>query len=339
MDTLIFSLNAILPILLLISLGYILKRTHFLDERFLQIGNKFVFRVALPALLFYTIYSIEDLGEINWPIVIYAVISIIILFILGLILSFIFISDNRRKGVLIQSIFRANYAIIGIPLAQAIGGLQAVANVALISAIVVPLMNILAVISLTLFVKNENETRNPLLTTLISILKNPLILAIFVGLIVLKIRTYIPIDPGSGELVFSIENNLTFLYTAIKWISQIASPFALIVLGGTFEFIVVKHLFRPIFIGTIGRIVIAPLLTLSLAVYLSKHTIFFHFNQHEFPALIALIASPTAVSGAIMAKEMNNDEVLAVQYVVWTTTISIVSIFVIVYIFKSLQLI
>ena len=65
MDTLIFSLNAVLPILLLIGFGYFLKKVRFLDEHFLQVGNKFVFRVALPTLLFYTIYSIEDFGEVN----------------------------------------------------------------------------------------------------------------------------------------------------------------------------------------------------------------------------------------------------------------------------------
>lgn len=339
MDTLIFSLNAVLPILLLITFGYFLKRLKFLDEHFLQIGNKFVFRVALPTLLFYTIYNISDIGAINWPVIIYAVIAVLILFILGLIVALIVIKDNRRRGVLIQATFRANYAIIGIPLAQALGGSDAVGVVALISAVVVPMMNILAVIALSIFVKDGNTDIHPLKATVIKIIKNPLIIAIFLGLIVLWIRSYIPLDPNTGELIFSIQNNLKFLYTAIKWIGQVASPFALIVLGGTFEFFVIKDIAKQIFAGTVMRVIVAPIVALGLAVLLSEKTSFFNFSAIEYPALIALFASPTAVSGAIMAKEMNNDEALAVQYVVWTTSLSIITIFITVFIFKSFSLI
>ena len=339
MDTLIFSLNAVLPILLLISFGYILKRLRFFDERFLQIGNKFVFRVALPALLFYTIYSIDNLGSINWPVVLYAVIAVLILFSLGLFLALTLVKDKRQRGVLIQAVFRANFAIIGIPIANALGGLEAVSVVALIAAVIVPMMNVLAVIALTLFVHNGNEVKHPFRSTLLNIVKNPLIIATFLGLLALWIRSYIPIDPATGHPAFSLQYNLVFLYTAISWVAQVASPFALIILGGTFEFIVIKHLAKEIFYGTFSRVVLAPLITLSLAVFLSKHTTFFNFSAAEYPALIALLASPTAVSGAIMAKEMNNDEVLAVQYVVWTTTLSILSLFVIVFIFRWINLI
>jgi len=65
MDTLLFALNAVLPILFLITFGYVLKRTKFFNDNFLAVGNKFVFRIALPALLYYTIYSISDIKEIN----------------------------------------------------------------------------------------------------------------------------------------------------------------------------------------------------------------------------------------------------------------------------------
>ena len=266
-------------------------------------------------------------------------IAVLILFILGLIVSLILIKDNRRRGVLIQATFRANFAIIGIPLAEAIGGSDAVEVVALILAVIVPIMNILAVIALTMFVKEENSNIHPFKSTLFKIVKNPLIIAIFIGLITLWIRSRIPTDPMTGELTFSIQNNLKFLYTAIVWVKQIASPFALIVLGGTFEFFMIKNLMKQIFVGTFMRIVIAPFIALGLAVFLSEKTSFFNFSEIEYPALIALFASPTAVSGAIMAKEMNNDEALAVQYVVWTTTLSILSIFIIVFIFRSFNLI
>ncbi|XMB71866.1 AEC family transporter [Mycoplasmatota bacterium WC30] len=339
MDTFLFSLNAVLPILILIGFGYVLKRIKFLDEHFLQVGNKFVFRIALPSLLFYTIYSIEDLSAINWPVIIYSVVGVLILFIVGLIVAMIAVKDKKQKGVVLQTVFRANYAIIGIPLAQAIGGIEAVQVVALVSVIIVPLINILAVVALSLFVKNEEEQKHPFRTTFIKIFKNPLILAILFGLLVLWIRSYIPLDSVTGQPVFTIENNIGFVYLVIKWIGQIASPLALIVLGGTFEFFAMKDMVKQIFVGTFSRVVLAPLITLSLAVFIASKTSFFNFSSAEYPALIALFASPTAVSGAIMAREMHNDELLSVQLVVWTTTISIITIFITVFIFKSLNLI
>ncbi|MBI9009691.1 MAG: AEC family transporter [Tenericutes bacterium] len=339
MDTLWFALNAVLPILILIGLGYTLKRVGFLNENFLIIGNRFVFRVALPILLFVTIYRIESFEAINWSVLVYAVIAIFILFFIGLIIALFFIKDVKRKGPVFQTVFRANYAIIGIPLAQAIGGEVALEVVALVSAVAVPLINILAVLALTLFIKNEDKDLHPFKATLINITKNPLIIAIFIGLFFLLVRSWIPVDSVSGELVFSLENNLLFLYTPLVWIRNMASPLALIVLGGTFEFLALKDMKKEVFIGTFARVVISPLLMIPLAVLLSTKSTFFNFTIIEYPALIALLASPTAISGAIMAKEMHNDEKLAVQLVVWTSTLSIFSIFLVVFIMRSFGLV
>ncbi len=337
MDTLVFALNAVGPILILITLGYLLKKFHFIDEHFLQLGNKFVFRVALPAMLYYTIYQIESFKAINWSIIVYAVLSILILFLIGMILALVFIPDNKQKGVILQGVFRANYAIIGIPLAEAIGGDQAVAVVGIVAAFVVPLMNILAVLALVIFVQDK-EDLHPLRSIFKKIVKNPLIIAIVLGLVTLAIRSWIPVDAITNRPVFSIEYNLKFIYLAIQWLRQMASPLALVILGGTFEFFVIKNLAKQIFIGVFTRTFMAPFLMLGLAVILSNQTSYFHFSSIEYPALISLIASPTAVSSAIMAKEMHNDEKLAVQLVVWTTSLSIVSIFITIAIFRAFNL-
>ncbi|MDD3477556.1 MAG: AEC family transporter [Candidatus Izemoplasmatales bacterium] len=338
MDTILYSLNAVLPILLLVGLGYFLKRVHFLDADFLTHANRFVFRIALPTLLFVTIYQIDQLNDINWPMVLFAVGGILFLFVLGLLFAFVFIKDPKQKGVLVQGVFRSNYAIIGIPLAQAIGGFEAVANVALVSAIAVPLMNILSVVSLTMFVE-DHQTPGTFRKTLVKVITNPLIIAVFLGLAALWIRSWIPIDSTTGLPVFTIEHQIPFLYLAITWVGQIASPLALIVLGGTFEFFVIKDLKRQIILGVLARNLMAPALTLTLAVLMTKWIESVTLGPDQYPALIALFASPTAVASAIMAAEMDNDKRLAVQLVVWTTTLSVVTIFFTVFVFRSLSLI
>ena len=338
METLIFGINAVLPLLLLIGLGYLLSRIGFLNEHFLVYANRFVFRIALPAMLFFTIYNASGLEDINWSVLLYAVIGVGILFVFGLISVVFLVKGSEKKGVVLQSVFRSNMAILGIPLAEALGGEPAVLGVALISLAVIPLYNVLSVISLTMFQHDDQGQKVPWHRILLKIITNPLIIAIALGIIVLLIRSVIPISEETLEPVFSIKKDLEFLYTFIKWVSQIASPLALIILGGGFQFTAVRSLRKEIIIGTSWRILIAPLFGLSVAVILSKYTSFFHFESYDYPALIATFGSPVAVTSAIMAKEMGGDERLAGQIVVWSSLFSIVTIFIIVIVFRSLEI-
>ncbi|HKL47599.1 MAG TPA: AEC family transporter, partial [Candidatus Izemoplasmatales bacterium] len=180
METLLFALNAVLPIIILMIFGYILKHIGFLNDNFLSVANKYVYRIALPFMLFYNIYKIESLNAIQWNHVIFASGGIVFLFILGMIIVKFTIPDYKQKGVIVQTIFRANFAIIGIPLAESIGGELAVINLSMISAIAIPLMNILSVLALTMYMK-DNET-GQVKRTMIKIIKNPLIVAIFIGM-------------------------------------------------------------------------------------------------------------------------------------------------------------
>ncbi len=335
MDTLLFAINSVMPIILLMALGYFLKKINFVNDNFLKIANKYVYKIALPALLFYNIYKIESFNNILWNQIVFAVIGILILFIIGIIVVRLFVPDSRQKGVIVQVVFRANFAIIGIPLAQAIGGEIAVVHLSMISAVAIPLMNILSVIALTMY--TEEKQPGQLKKTLIKIAKNPLIIGIVLGLVVLFVRNFIPKN-DEGMYLFSLQEHLRFIYLPIQWLGETTSPIALIVLGGGFQFYVIKHLSKQIFIGTFLRVALAPVLILSLAVLLDKYVDYFSFNYLVYPVYISLFATPTAITGAVMAKEMKNDYDLANQCVVWTTLISILTIFISVFVFKMMNL-
>lgn len=337
MDTLFFAINAVLPLIILLAFGYFLKHIKFTNDEFLKVGNKFVFRIALPTMLFYNIYKIDSFNDIQWNHVVFASAGIIILFIIGLIVVKFTIPDEKQKGVILQTIFRANFAIIGIPLAEAIGGELAVINLSMVSAVAIPLMNILSVFALTMYINDPNQSKH-IKHTIVKIVKNPLIIAIVIALGVLAIRSFIPRD-SQNVLVFSMENNLSFIFLPIQWLARTTSPIALIVLGGSFQFNVIKHLSKQIFIGTFFRTLVSPLLILGLAVIIDKNFAFFNFNYLIYPAFIALFASPTAITGAVMAKEMDNDYDLASQTVVWTTALSIFSIFLTVFILRLINII
>ncbi|MBN2504870.1 MAG: AEC family transporter [Bacilli bacterium] len=338
MDTLLYALNAVLPLLLLIGLGYFLSHIGFLSQEFLAYANRFVFRIALPALLFYTIYSASGLEDIRWNVVIYSTVGVLLLFGLGIIIVMVGVKDNRQKGVILQGFYRSNMTIIGVPLADALGGEEAVLVVALVSMVVIPLYNMLSVIALTMFQKDENGQRIHWLKVIIKIMTNPLIISIALGIAVLFIRSWIPVSEVTGSPVFSIKEDVSFLYTFIKWVAQIASPLSLIVLGGGFQFTAVKILKREIILGVSLRVIVSPMIALTGAVVIASFVSFFNFVPSDYPALIATFASPIAVTSAIMAQEMGGDEKLAGQLVVWSSMISIVTIFIIVVILRSMAL-
>ena len=322
----LFALNAIAPILLLIFLGYFLRSMNMYDDNFLKTANSLVFRILLPTLLFYNIYGIESLESLDFRSVGYAVLIVMMLFLLGLATVVFFVKNPAQKGVILQCTFRSNFAIIGMPMAEALGGRSALAIVAILSAISIPLFNVLAVISLSLFT-NEEGTKINWLNILKKIIKNPLIIGCGVGILALIIRGFIPVNQ-EGTHIFTISNNLPFLYDAIGNLAKIASPLALIVLGGQFSFNTVSKMLPMVILGTLWRIAIAPVLGLTIAIVLTKYTNILSFNSGHFSAFLALFGSPAAVSSAIMAGEMGSDEELAGQLVVWTSIGSIFTIFI-----------
>lgn len=337
MDTLLFALNAILPIILLILFGYLLKQKNFLDENWFKKGNKLIFRVCLPCMLFVNVYNIESFTDINWSVVVYSEIAIFTAFFLGLILVKLTVPDNRQKGVILQCVFRSNFAIIGLPLAESLGGAEGKGIAAVLSAFSIPTFNILAVIALTMFLDSEDGHKANLKDVLLKIAKNPLIIGVVCGLIVLGIRSFIPVNTD-GSPVFSLSGSMKFFYDAVNNLSRISSPLALVILGGLFDFAAVKGMLKEIIIGTAARVAVVPLAVIGLAVILSRYTGLISFDATVYPALVALFGSPVAVSSAIMAQEMDNDGVLAGQLVVWTSIASIFTTFLAVFILRTIGL-
>ena len=319
------AVNAILPIILLILLGYGLQQRGFLSEAFLKNGNKLTFRVLLPVTLFINVYNIESFDKINWPVALYCVGMVALIFLLGTVTLARFTRVPQRKGVLLQSFFRSNFAIIGLPLAAALGGEAALAVTSVISAFTIPVFNILAVVALTVYTGGEDGKKHSVGSMLRSICSNFMIIGTLLGLLALILRS-VQVS-CFDRVVFSLEEDLPFLYSALSQLKAVTTPFALLVLGGQFSFSALRGMAKEITAGTLGRIVIAPLLGIGAAALLSRYTDLIRFGVDEYPALVALFGSPVAVSSAIMAGEMGNDEQLATQLVVWTSLLSVVTVF------------
>lgn len=325
-DAFVFAANAVLPIVLMIALGYFLKRIGLLTPGFLDVGNKLTFRVLIPALLFYNIYGIGSFEEINLVFVLYGLAAVLAIFLISVLFTCLFTKDGGKRGALIQATFRSNYAIIGLPLASALFGDKGAAAAGVMSAFCVPLFNILAVVTLTVFNNGGARGKIDVKKIFLGIVKNPLIIGTVLGLLTLALRELLVMWGVDFRL-----RDIEFLYKTLENLKSICTPFALIVLGGRFEFSAVKRQLRYIVYGTLVRTVAVPVIALLCAYFFIPG-----LSGEHFATYIAVFGTPVAVASAIMAKEMNADDELAGQLVVWTSLVSTVTIFVYVVIFRAI---
>jgi len=316
MDSLLFSLGAVAPIIVMVLLGYFLKQIGWMNARFAKDANRLVFRVFMPVMLFLNIYKIEDVGGMDFGYIWYVVAVLMIVFLASIPAVLAVARKKDRCGSLLQATFRSGYSLIGIPLAEALYGAEGAVAATFLSAAVIPLYNVLAVISLSVF--NEGEKKTSIKKIIIDILKNPLILGIAVGLVSVGIRLMFV----KADISFRL-SDITPLMTLLQYISNMAIPLALLVLGAQFEFSAVSSLKREIVFGVVVRTVIVPVLAIGVAY------VFFGdvFGKAHFATFVSVFATPVAVTTVPMAQEMGGDVTLAGQLVVWSTLVSALSVF------------
>ncbi len=317
MDSFIFALSAIAPIVLTVLIGYFLKRIGWMNESFAKAANKLVFRVFMPVMLFVKIYSMQDLSSIDLGFIGYAVISILAIFAVTVPLSILVARQKDRRGVLVQAAFRSGYSLIGIPLAQSLYGEAGAMAATILSAAVIPVFNVLAVISLTAL-GNENGEKPRVGKIVLDIIKNPLILGIAAALAAIGVRTVF----GQVGIDFRL-SDITPLFTVLQYLANLAIPLALLVLGAQFELSAVASLKREIIFGTLVRTVFVPLFTLSIAYLFFRD----RFSAAHFATFVSVFATPVAVPSVPMVQEMGGDVTLAGQLVVWSTLVSALTVF------------
>lgn len=312
MNNFIISLNTIMPLFLTVAFGYFLKKKGVYDQKTLKQMNNLVFKFLLPLLLFNNVYKTKLETAFNLKLMGYCIIAILTLVAVSWVLIPRIEKDNKKRGVIIQGIFRSNFVILGLPIAASLYSENEIGAVALSIAVIVPTFNVLAVIVLEVF----RGERPDLKKISKGIATNPLMIGSVLGLIALYLGIKLP----------------TFLEKTISDISKIGSPLAIILLGGSFEFEAVgKHL-KSTLLVVISKLFLVPLLILPVFIYLG-------FRNVELLTVFLIFGTPTAVSSYTMAEQMGGDGELAGQIVIFTSLICIVSIFISIFILKELAFI
>ncbi|MBQ4160151.1 MAG: AEC family transporter [Clostridia bacterium] len=304
MGSFLMAAQVILPLLILMVLGVLLRKTNLMDEATYKKLNTLIFKVFLPPLIFYNVYKSELSEAFDGKLILFAVLCILALFFVLVAVVPLIEKDDRRRGAIIQGIFRSNFVIFGVPLTVALMGDAAAGKVAVVVAFVVPLFNFLAVISLEVFRHGKPDIKK----ILKGIVTNPLIIASALGILSTAIGLKLP----------------KFLETAVSDVAKIATPLALIVLGASLDFALLKKNSIRVLLVTAARLVFVPLVFLTIAILLG-------FRGVDIAILISVFASPTAVSSYAMAQQMGADDALAGQIVASTTAFCVFTVFLFVF--------
>ncbi len=296
MDSLIYSLNATVPVFLVILIGYFLKQIGMLDSGFVKTANKFNFKVTLPALLFVDLSSTDILGNFDVKYVFYCA-SVTVISIAGLwIGARLFIRDRSVMGEFVQAGYRSSAAVLGVAFIQNIYGSSGMAPVMIIGC--VPLFNIFAVLVLT-FENDGGKGNGNIKDALLNIAANPIIIGILLGVAASLVRLNLP----------------AIIDKTIDTVAKISTPLALIAIGAGFEGKKAIAKIRPTAAVTVIKLIVLPAVFLPIAVKIG-------FRDQELVALIIMLGSPTTPSSYIMSKNMGHDGVLSSSAVVATTLLS-----------------
>lgn len=304
MNAFSLAFNTVFPLILLIGLGYVLQRTGYLSAEFFNKANQLCFQILLPVSLFNSSRTSTFSGS-DTAAIAFGLGATVVLFLCAFFLVPLFEPDNRRRPVWIQAMYRGNFVIYGMSVCVRLLGEECASLTAILAGFLVPLYNFLAAVALEYFVGREEHASSSPLKTLGRVLKNPLLIGPLLGLFCNFAGVTFP----------------TALDTAFSDLGKIATPFALIALGGKFDFTYARRYLGQVMVGNLLRQVVIPIVVTGTAAAVG-------FRGYQLGVLMCMSCTPMAVSAFAMSRMMGADDKLASSLIVTTTCCSCVSIFV-----------
>ena len=315
MKNIIVSFNVIAPVFFLMVLGYLMVNyTSLADRKLTKQANAIVFKIFLPCMLFYNVYQSDIGAEIHSRIklCIWAAGGLLILFVLLCLIVPKVVKQENQQGVVIQGIFRSNYVIFGVAVVQNMYGVKSTTTAAILSAILVPMYNFLAVVALSIFgEKRETDWKKIIL----DIVKNPLIISSVLGIIFSLLGIRLP----------------TAVDTTVQDLAKLSTPIAFMILGGDLDFSKVRGNLKVASVVLTIKLVILPLIMIPMIVMMG-------YRDADLLSGLLAYQTPVAVSSYIMAQQAGADGQLAGQLVVFSSVLSIFTLFVTILILRTIGL-
>ncbi len=303
----IHSVQAVLPLFLIIMLGFLIRKRDWLTEDEVSRINNVVFKLLFPFLVFSNIYT-TDLSASFYPkLILFSAAGIFVTFLIALWIVPKIEPNPSSCGALIQTTYRSNFVLLGLPLVSNLYPGADLGMTAIAISILIPFYNVLAVITLESFRSGRVSIRRIVL----NIVTNPLILGCVAGLLAIPLQMPLPITQTISQL------------------SATATPMALLLLGASFRINHSRHLQRNLLISTVTRLLLVPAIFLPIAAWLN-------FRGLAMATLIGIFATPCSVSSFVMAQQMDSDAELAGATVIYSSFFSCFTMCLWIFLFKQL---
>ena len=306
------AFNAVMPLLLLLGVGWAAVRSGITDRAFMNRLNTLNFKLFFPFLMFKNVYSAEPENLPTTALIVTGVVSLLVLVTLLVILVPRIVKENPRRGTIIQAIFRSNFIIYGIPLTTFVFGEGKASVCGIMVMIMVSMFNILSVIVLEYFREGGKVRPGPLL---LGIVKNPLLQGCVAGLLCYLLGIKLPV----------------FLKEPVFALGSMASTLALVVLGANLQFAELKKNGRTVTTVLLVRLLLLPLVMVPLGWLIGLRGV-------ELFLILMIYGTPVATASYPMAQNMGGDGQLAGQLVFVNTVASLGTIFLFIFTMSQLGL-
>lgn len=308
-ENFIVAVEAVFPMVVLMAAGVLVRRSGIVGQEENRHFNRMIFVVFFPMMMFSNLYGIELKNEMEWDFLIFGIAAVTAVYLISLPVVMKIEKNPKSRGAMIQAIYRSNFVIMGMPVAANIYGHGNLAVTAMMVSVIVPYYNVLAVVTLEVFRGGRIRPLN----IVKQILKNPLIIGGIAGIAASLTGLVLP---GPAEKL-------------VEQMSVVATPMALVILGISFDFSSIRKCSRNLVVAVTGRLIAVPAVMLAAGALMG-------YRDVEFVTLIAMAASPTAVSSFTMAESMDSDSTLAGNCVIISSVLSCFTIFMWVFISKNL---
>ncbi len=312
-DNIVFTANIVAPVFLIIAVGYLAKKRKIINEVFVDVTSRFVFRISLPVFIFLEISELDLSQVFDIDQIVFITSATFITYLLIWIGTFPYIKNPEDKSAFVQGAFRGNYAIVGLALISNLFGDDALGKATLILAFLLPVYNVLAVIVLTV---PKHQGKINFKSIIADIIFNPLILAVIIALPFSFFKIRLP------EMFISTGN----------YFADLALPLALVGIGGSLNIHNLKRASTLAFSSSIIKIVILPLILTFAAIFLG-------YRNDDLGIMFIVFACPTAIASFVMADVMGANSKLAGNIIMITTLSSVFTIAIGILMLKSFGLI
>ncbi|MCR5230850.1 MAG: AEC family transporter [Solobacterium sp.] len=299
MSDLVFSLQATLPVFLLMMIGYVFRRIRIIDDVFADRMNSFVFKVALPVTLFRQLATTDFISVWNGRFTGFCLFATAAGILLCILISGRIADEKEKRAEFIQASYRSSQALLG--LAYITNMYSEAVSLPLMIIGSVPLYNIAAVLILMMGTeKAEREDRSQVILKAVKgVIKNPIIVGIAAGIL----WSLLKLPYGT---IFS---------KTVTNIAQLSTPLGLLGMGAGIDLKKVSGEMKPVLAASFIKLIGLCALFLPAAVVLG-------FRNEQLATLLIMMGAPTTVSSYAMARSMGCRGDLTAGAVVCTTVMS-----------------